>query len=180
VAASGASRAGLPVAFALPPQPGFGRAFFFLGFGRAFSFLISDRDFLDRGFPDRDFRSRARPVHAPTAALLAYDPPAMPYPCLSASGDATLIRVYAAPNAKTTQISGWFDGALRVRLAAPPVDGRANEALAKWLASCLGVAAQDVELVSGAGQRKKLWRVRAPLATVQAWLDRCDALQPHP
>ena len=49
--------------------------------------------------------------------------------------------------------------ALKVRLAAPPVDGAANEALSLLLAEALGVSRRDVRIVSGASSRNKLVQV---------------------
>jgi uncharacterized protein len=49
-----------------------------------------------------------------------------------------------------------IDGALRVRVAAPPVEGAANQALVRVLAAELGVARRSVRLVAGAAGRRKL------------------------
>ena len=70
-----------------------------------------------------------------------------------------LINIRVTPHSSRDEISGWEDGVLRVRLKAPPVDGRANEALCRYLASLLGVAVGDVEVVSGAKGRSKRVRV---------------------
>jgi uncharacterized protein len=48
------------------------------------------------------------------------------------------------------------DGRLRVRLAAPPVEGRANDALVRFVAEVLGVRRDDVTLVAGGRSRRKL------------------------
>ena len=71
-----------------------------------------------------------------------------------------LISVRVTPRSSRDEISGWQDGVLRVRLKAPPVEGRANEALCRYLASMLGVAAGDVEVIGGATARSKRLRVR--------------------
>ncbi len=55
---------------------------------------------------------------------------------------------------------GVADGCLRVRLAAPAREGKANDALAGLLAGVLGVRRKDVMLVAGAAGRRKLVRVR--------------------
>ena len=54
---------------------------------------------------------------------------------------------------------GVREGALRVRLQAPPVDGAANEALVRFLANELGVATRQVRIVSGFGSRNKVVEV---------------------
>lgn len=66
------------------------------------------------------------------------------------------IRVRLTPRAKRDSIEGWRDGTLRVRVVAPPVDGRANAALVGLLADALGVAKGDVTIAAGAGSREKL------------------------
>jgi uncharacterized protein len=70
-------------------------------------------------------------------------------------GDAVRIRVRAQPRASRTAVAGAYDGALRVRLAAPPVDGEANVELVRFLAGLLGIAASRVRIVHGAGSRSK-------------------------
>jgi uncharacterized protein (TIGR00251 family) len=73
---------------------------------------------------------------------------------------AVRFEVHAKPRAKKTRITGVRQGALAVQLAAPPVDGAANDALRAALASALGVAVRDVALVGGASSRAKLVEVR--------------------
>ena len=50
----------------------------------------------------------------------------------------------------------------RVRIKAPPVDGRANQALRRFIADVLGVSQSSVELLSGEGSRSKRFRIHAP------------------
>jgi uncharacterized protein (TIGR00251 family) len=57
-------------------------------------------------------------------------------------------------------VAGVRAGALLVRIAAPPVDGAANEELVRFLAGWLGVARRDVSIVGGAASRSKLVDVR--------------------
>jgi uncharacterized protein YggU (UPF0235/DUF167 family) len=62
------------------------------------------------------------------------------------------------------------DGVLRVRVAAPPVDGAANEALCRLLARALDVAPADVRIVGGASARRKLVEADAdPARVAAAW-----------
>ncbi len=82
---------------------------------------------------------------------------------------AVLVDVHVMPNAAKTQIQGLHDGALRVRLHAPPVDGKANLALQAWLADTLGLPKSAVELVRGASARRKQLRVAASYAVQGAW-----------
>ena len=66
------------------------------------------------------------------------------------------LRVRVQPRASKDALSGERDGALVVRLTAPPVEGAANEALARTLAKALGVAPSAVRVVSGATGRNKV------------------------
>lgn len=68
-------------------------------------------------------------------------------------------RVKVQPRASCNQLAGVMDGALRVRITAPPVDGEANEACLRFLAGLLGVPFKSVELVSGHTGRNKTVRV---------------------
>jgi len=92
------------------------------------------------------------------------------WPCLSARGDGVLLRLSVVPNAKRTEVDGLHDGALRVRLAAPPIDGRANEALVAWLAKSLGVPKRDVELLRGDSSRSKQMAIAVPFDVAARWL----------
>jgi len=68
--------------------------------------------------------------------------------------DASLdIRVI--PRAKRTEVAGERDGALVVRLAAPPVEGAANSALIDFLASVLDLPRRSIRIVSGEHSRRK-------------------------
>jgi uncharacterized protein (TIGR00251 family) len=80
---------------------------------------------------------------------------------------ATIIPVYATPRAGRTEIAGAREGALWVRLAAPPTGGAANEALLRFLAGRLGVPRGDLRLLAGATGRRKRIRVHLPAALVR-------------
>jgi uncharacterized protein YggU (UPF0235/DUF167 family) len=67
--------------------------------------------------------------------------------------------VRVQPRASRTELAGPHGGALRIRLAATPVDGAANDALLRWLADRLGVPRAAVTLEAGAASRSKLVRV---------------------
>ena len=68
-------------------------------------------------------------------------------------------EVRVQPRASRSEVMGEREGALRVRLTAPPVEGAANEALIELLAKALHVAKRDVRIVSGAGSRTKVVEV---------------------
>ena len=72
----------------------------------------------------------------------------------TANGVSFLVRV--TPRAGRDGVDGEFQGALKVRLTAPPVDDRANEALRRVLAGCLGVSPTAVTIVRGEKSRTKL------------------------
>jgi hypothetical protein len=65
------------------------------------------------------------------------------------------IHVKAVPRAKRDEIVGWLDGALKIRVAAAPQDGRANAALETLLASSLGLRKSAVRVAAGYGSTRK-------------------------
>lgn len=66
-----------------------------------------------------------------------------------------IFTVRVVPRASKSEIVGEHDGALKVRLAAPPVDGAANEELIKLLAKEFGAAKSDIEILSGQTSKTK-------------------------
>lgn len=92
-------------------------------------------------------------------------------PCLKAVGEeACELQVQVVPNASRTAVAGMHDGALRVRLMAPPIEGRANAALLAWLARSLGLPRRGVQLIVGDSSRRKRVRVECPTSQVAQWL----------
>ena len=91
-------------------------------------------------------------------------------PCLGVRG-GVLLLVSVMPNAKRTEVDGLHDGALRIRLAAPPIEGRANEALVAWLARSLGIPKRSVELLRGESSRRKQVALDVPIEVARAWLE---------
>jgi hypothetical protein len=65
------------------------------------------------------------------------------------------ISVKAIPRAARDEIVGWRDGALRIRVAAPPQDGRANASLEALLAAALGLRRSAVRVAAGHGSPRK-------------------------
>jgi uncharacterized protein (TIGR00251 family) len=72
---------------------------------------------------------------------------------------AATFAVRVVPRASKEGVAGYEGGVLRIRLNAPPVEGKANEALARFLAKALGVPRGNVTLVSGEKGRNKIVRV---------------------
>jgi len=73
--------------------------------------------------------------------------------------DAVVLRVHVQPGAGRSAVVGRHGTSLKVRVAAPPVDGRANGAAAALTAETRGVKDRDVELVSGQASRIKRFRI---------------------
>lgn len=78
---------------------------------------------------------------------------------IEANADGIRIRVRVRPRAARTEMVGAHGDALKVRVAAPPVDGAANQALVRFLAGRLGVPRAAVTVASGQGSRTKVLRV---------------------
>jgi uncharacterized protein (TIGR00251 family) len=77
------------------------------------------------------------------------------------SEDGILISLRVSPGAKRTSIDGPFgESAIRLRAAAPPVDGKANAEIERFLAELLGTSSSDVSVLRGASSRDKVVRVR--------------------
>ena len=83
----------------------------------------------------------------------------------------TTLTLHIQPGAKKTEIAGEHGDALKIRLAAPPVDGKANSALIGFIAEQLGVSKSAVSLKSGQTSRRKVLEViAAPHDTAQRLL----------
>ena len=72
------------------------------------------------------------------------------------SGETLTLTLHVQPGAKRSEVAGLHGEALKLRLAAPPVEGRANEALLKFVAELFGVSPRQVELRQGAQSRHKI------------------------
>ena len=88
----------------------------------------------------------------------------MPYLCTLKDGTIS-IRLHVQPKASKSRIVGLHDGGLKIAVAAPPVEGKANKAVVRFLADIFGVPVRDVTVKSGAQSRKKLIVVKALAAT---------------
>jgi uncharacterized protein (TIGR00251 family) len=81
------------------------------------------------------------------------------------------LAVKAVPNAPRSAVVGWLGDALKIKIHAPALDGRANEALCEFLAAELGLPKRAVSLAHGDKSRQKLVRIAGlTLAEVQSRL----------
>lgn len=86
--------------------------------------------------------------------------------------NALLVRIYVQPRASKSQICGIHEGELKLRLAAPPVDGAANEECRVFFAKLCKVPKSAVTLLSGETSRHKRLKIEgAATATLEALLD---------
>ncbi|HHH47136.1 MAG TPA: YggU family protein [Thiotrichales bacterium] len=77
-------------------------------------------------------------------------------------GEDLILDVHVQPRARRDEIVGRHGDRLKIRITAPPVEGRANRHLCAFLAEACGVARSDVRLLSGEGGREKRVRIHAP------------------
>ena len=70
-----------------------------------------------------------------------------------------LLKVRVVPNAKKTEFAGYRDTEVVLRLNAPPVDGKANQAAIRFIALCLDVPRSSVVLISGEKSRHKIFQI---------------------
>ena len=115
------------------------------------------------------FTGRTGGTPVPPAAL----------PGIVADGDGSRITLQVVPRASRTEVVGAYgDDSLRLRLAAPPVDGKANAALVNWAAQAFGLPRAAVHLLHGAAGRRKVLELDFPdeaalhaaRARVGAWM----------
>jgi hypothetical protein len=81
------------------------------------------------------------------------------------------LAIKAIPNAARNEVTGWLGDALKVKVHAPPVEGRANEELCAFLAERLGLPRRAITVLRGDTSRQKLVRIDGrSLAEVRAML----------
>jgi uncharacterized protein (TIGR00251 family) len=77
-------------------------------------------------------------------------------------GEDLLLAVHIQPRASTDSLGGTHGDRLKIRLTAPPVDGKANSHLIRFLAKHFGVPCRQVLLLSGENSRAKRVRIQCP------------------
>lgn len=75
---------------------------------------------------------------------------------ISAVAGGVRLQIQVQPRASRSEIAGLHDGLIRIRLAAPPVDGAANEELIRFLAGVLGISKSALKIQSGQSGRRKV------------------------
>lgn len=77
-------------------------------------------------------------------------------------GDDLVLHCHLQPGASRSEFAGEHDGALRIRIKAPPVDGKANQALIQFLADAFAVPKSRVQIELGLSSRRKRIRIGRP------------------
>ena len=100
-----------------------------------------------------------------------------PGPIGAGRADSTAtLAVHVVPRSSKEEVAGLVEGAVRVRLMAPAVENRANEALVRFLSKVLAVPRRQVEVVAGLHGRRKIVRIHG--ATKQEVFRRLGLEQP--
>jgi hypothetical protein len=86
----------------------------------------------------------------------------LPAPWYRWDGEDLLLAVHVQPGARADRLDGCHGDRLKIRISAPPVDGKANDHLLRYLAGLFDVPLRDVSLLSGTGARAKRVRIRQP------------------
>lgn len=79
-------------------------------------------------------------------------------------GEDLILEVHVQPGARREELAGEHGGRLKVRIKAPPVEGKANRGLIRFLAAQFGVAPRDIALLRGETGRDKRLRIHCPAA----------------
>ncbi|MFT5495853.1 MAG: hypothetical protein ACI9TH_001246 [Kiritimatiellia bacterium] len=99
----------------------------------------------------------------PTPSTVGHQSNLMKY--LESHEAGMLLRLRVIPRAKKNQVDGLLGEALKIRLQSPPVDGKANKALLKFLSDQLGVPGANLRLISGEKSRDKRVLIQGLSAT---------------
>ncbi|MDX1976005.1 MAG: DUF167 domain-containing protein [Rickettsiales bacterium] len=85
-----------------------------------------------------------------------------------------ILAIHAVPKSSKSEIVGWIHDnsgrkALKVRLAAPPEDGKANEELIRFLAKSWGITKSRIQLAAGAASRHKILKIQCDNQGTPPW-----------
>jgi len=95
----------------------------------------------------------------------------MSVPAVQTTADGLILCIHLQPRASKDEVCGLYGDALKVRITAPPVDGKANQHLIRFLAKCFGVPKNQVNLLSGESSRDKRIQILSPKKSPD-WLGR--------
>ena len=101
------------------------------------------------------FARRGKPAGSSLLTRSARAPRMFPMSWIQQTADGCVISVRVVPRASKNQVQGILGDALKIRLQAPPVEGKANEALVRFLAESLDIPPRSVRLLSGETGRNK-------------------------
>jgi uncharacterized protein (TIGR00251 family) len=83
------------------------------------------------------------------------------------------ITIQLIPNAKQNAIVGYESGAWKIRITAPPIEGRANEALIDFLSDILDLPKSGIEIMKGRASRKKILEIQANSSEIEEAFTKC-------
>jgi uncharacterized protein len=76
------------------------------------------------------------------------------------TAEGLLLRLHVQPRAKRNEIAGIHNGALKLKVSAPPVDDAANRAIIEYFASLLGISKSSCRIISGGKSREKMLQIQ--------------------
>ncbi len=95
------------------------------------------------------------------------------------TAEGWLLSIHIQPGAKRSEVAGPHGDALKIRIAAPPLEGRANAALEAFIAKALGIAKSRVAVTKGLQSREKIIAIHDSAAD-PAILNTCCSGTPKP
>jgi uncharacterized protein len=75
----------------------------------------------------------------------------------------TLVKVYLQPKSSKNEVAGPYRDGIKVKVTAPPVEGKANEALIRFLAKEFRISPSCIEIIKGLHSREKTLRISGPI-----------------
>lgn len=93
------------------------------------------------------------------------------FPFLTEKGDQTLVLAYVQPKAGRNGFAGVFEGRLKIRIGAAPVEGEANRECTGFLSKILGIGKSEITLVAGEQSRRKTFLIARPIDFVAGKLE---------
>lgn len=98
----------------------------------------------------------------------------MPAPWYRIDGERIILSLYIQPGARRTEVAGIHDGALKIKIAAPPVEGQANAKLLEFLKKAFDVPSNQVILRQGSGGRRKVVEIQGSRLAPEDFLGNTD------